>query len=238
MAGGLLSRQVDGYQLGAHVMTFAHAYLKQSSLPQLFLSHLSTRQTLPQFTLNLSVLDGLECRLHDQPSGFAPARHRDPHGHAAAGLSCGNRARDPEHPLAPSTSTRSSRHFPRTKTHREGPRLAYRRSGSCWRRRHETATRSTTKKCARACSLTVLRCSGRMVPKRWRASLSRCAARTAPPPGFARRRWPRSGCWRKRCLASSAPLSDLRRERRSQTVRPPSTGNSTPLMNAAASLAR
>jgi DNA-binding IclR family transcriptional regulator len=60
MAGGLLSRQADGYQLGAHVMAYAHAYLKQTSLPQLFLSHLATRQTLPQFTLNLSVLDGLD----------------------------------------------------------------------------------------------------------------------------------------------------------------------------------
>ncbi|HEY4066570.1 MAG TPA: IclR family transcriptional regulator [Burkholderiaceae bacterium] len=60
MAGGLLSRQADGYQLGAHVMAYAHAYLKQTSLPQLFLSQLSARQTLPQFTVNLSVLDGLD----------------------------------------------------------------------------------------------------------------------------------------------------------------------------------
>jgi DNA-binding IclR family transcriptional regulator len=59
-AGGLLSRTGDGYQLGAHVMAFAHAYLKQTSLPQLFLSRLAAHQTLPQFTLNLSVLDGLD----------------------------------------------------------------------------------------------------------------------------------------------------------------------------------
>jgi DNA-binding IclR family transcriptional regulator len=57
-AGGLLSRTGDGYQLGAHVMAFAHAYLKQTSLPQLFLSHLAAHQTLPHWTLNLSVLDG------------------------------------------------------------------------------------------------------------------------------------------------------------------------------------
>ncbi len=60
MAGGLLSRQPDGYQLGAHVMTYAHAYLKQTSLPQLFLSYLAAHHTLPQFTLNLSVLDGVD----------------------------------------------------------------------------------------------------------------------------------------------------------------------------------
>lgn len=59
-AGGLLSRQSDGYQLGAHVMAFAHAYLKQTSLPQLFLSLLASRQTLPQYTVNLSVLDGID----------------------------------------------------------------------------------------------------------------------------------------------------------------------------------
>lgn len=60
VAGGLLSRQADGYQLGAHVMAFAHAYLKQTSLPQLFLSHLTAHQTLPEFTVNLSVLDGVD----------------------------------------------------------------------------------------------------------------------------------------------------------------------------------
>jgi len=60
VAGGLLSRQPTGYQLGAHVMAFAHAYLKQTSLPQLFLSNLAARQTLPEFTVNLSVLDGVD----------------------------------------------------------------------------------------------------------------------------------------------------------------------------------
>lgn len=59
-AGGLLSRTGEGYQLGAHLMAYAHAYLKQTSLPQLFLSRVSARPTLPRWTINLSVLDGID----------------------------------------------------------------------------------------------------------------------------------------------------------------------------------
>lgn len=72
-AGGLLIRQPSGgYLLGVHVLHLAHAYLRQSNLPQLFLSSLDDYKVITQHTVNMSVLDGRDVVYMMSRSGPMP----------------------------------------------------------------------------------------------------------------------------------------------------------------------